>query len=260
MAPTQSPSWRLHFSAPLLHIAQCGYHGFKGLSANSSVVGYQNKDVRKNLSVQLATFDDIGTAGMDIQNIKPVPPDGEDLASGDFVIQIYGDTGAIQTSYMYVLGEDIDDGYPDGWYEEDWETIVDKTFATGEAFNLSMAVEGASLQYAGQVNGEETLVPVRKNLSAQGNIRPTSVDIQDIIPVVGESDTLESGDFVIQIYGDTGAIQTSYMYVLGEDIDDGYPDGWYEEDWETLVVKTFAAGEGFNVSAAKAGYLKFPEL
>ena len=50
------------------------------------------------------------------------------------------------------------------------------------------------------------------------------------------------------------------MYVLGEDIDDGYADGWYEEDWETLVVKTFGAGEGFNVSAAKAGYLKFPAL
>ena len=197
---------------------------------------------------------------MDIQNIKPVPADGEDISSGDFTIQIYGDTGIIQTQYMYVLGEDIDEGYADGWYEEDWETLVVKTFDAGEAFNLSMAVDGASLQYAGQVNGEETLVPVRKNLSAQGNIRPATVDIQSITPVVEDGDTLESGDFTIQIYGDTGIIQTQYMYVLGEDIDDGYADGWYEEDWETLVVKTFGAGEGFNVSAAKAGYLKFPAL
>ena len=223
-------------------------------------MGYQNKDVRKNLSVQLATFDDIGTAGMDIQNIKPVAPDGEDIASGDFTIQIYGPTGAQTASYAWVLGEDIDDGYPDGWYEEDWETIVTKTFEPGEAFNLYMAVDGASLQYAGQVNGEEILVPVRKNLSAQGNLRPTSIDIQDIIPVVEDGDELASGDFTIQIYGPTGAQTASYAWVLGEDIDDGYPDGWYEEDWETIVVKTFTAGEGFNVYAATAGYLKFPEL
>ena len=196
---------------------------------------------------------------MDIQNIKPVPADGEDLASGDFLIQIYSDIGAIQASYAYVLGEDIDDGYADGWYEEDWETPVDKTFDPGEAFNAYISVTGGSLQYAGQVNGEEISVPVRKNLSAQGNLRPTQVDIQSIVPVLDEGD-IESGDFLIQIYDDIGAIQASYAYVLGEDIDDGYADGWYEEDWETLVDKTFEAGEGFNVYAAKDGYLKFPAL
>ena len=227
---------------------------------SANIVGYQNKDVRKNLSVQLATFEDVGAEGMDIQNIKPVPADGEDLVSGDFTIQIYGATGAQTASYAYVLGEDIDEGYPDGWYEEDMETLVVKTFDQGEAFNLSMAVEGASLQYAGQVNGEETAVPVRKNLSAQGNFRPVPVDIQSIVPEVEVGDELVSGDFTIQIYGPTGAQTASYAYVLGEDIDEGYADGWYEEDMETLVTKTFAAGEGFNVSAAKAGYLRFPAL
>ena len=223
-------------------------------------MGYQNKDVRQYLSVQLATFDDIGTDGMDIQNIKPVAPDGEDIASGDFTIQIYNNLGRITASYSYVLGEDIDDGYPDGWYEEDWETLVVKTFDPGEAFNVYMSVDGASLLYAGQVNGEAISVPVRQYLSAQGNLRPTTVDIQDIIPVVEDGDDLASGDFTIQIYNNLGRITASYSYVLGEDIDDGYPDGWYEEDWETLVVKTFAAGEGFNVYAAKVGYLSFPEL
>ena len=227
---------------------------------SSDIVGYQTKEVRQNLSVQLPTFEDVGAEGMDIQNIQPVAPEGEEVASGDFTMQIYGDTGVIQASYMYVLGEDIDDGYPDGWYEEDMETLVTKTFDIGEAFNMYMSIDGASLQYAGKVNGEETSVPVRKNLSAQGNFRPAPVDIQSIVPTVDEGDEVASGDFTMQIYGDTGIIQASYMYVLGEDIDDGYADGWYEEDMETLVEKTFAAGEGFNVYAAKAGYLKFPSL
>ena len=250
------------FSAVYCMIAVHGRGNFAAFLCfleDSNTVGYQNKDVRKNLSVQLATFEDVGAEGMDIQNIKPVPADGEDISSGDFTIQIYGDTGVIQTQYAYVLGEDIDDGYEDGWYEEDWETLVNKTFDAGEAFNIYMGVDGASLQYAGQVNGEETLVPVRKNLSAQGNLRPVPVDIQTIIPVLDDED-VASGDFTIQVYSDTGIIQTQYAYVLGEDIDEGYEDGWYEEDWETPVVKTFAAGEGFNVYAGKAGYLKFPAL
>ena len=109
---------------------------------SANIVGYQTKEVRQYLSVQLATFDDVGVDGVDIQNIKPVAPDGEDVASGDFTMQIYGDTGAIQASYMYVLGEDIDEGYADGWYEEDMETLVTKTFAAGEGFNVSAAKAG----------------------------------------------------------------------------------------------------------------------
>ena len=216
--------------------------------------------MRQYLSVQLATFEDVAAEGMNIQSIKPVAPDGEAISSGDFEIQIYDALGSIVTSYAYVLGEDIGDEYVDGWYEEDWETLVNKTFDPGEAFNLSMSIEGGSLQYAGEVIGEEISVPVRQYLSAQGNLRPVAVDIQTVTPVVEEGDSLESGDFEIQIYDALGSIVTSYAYVLGEDIGDEYVDGWYEEDWETLVNKTFNPGEGFNVSAAKVGYLKFPAL
>ena len=254
MHPSFSSRWQRVIS--LL----CATVAFQAKAIESEIVGYQIKSVRQYLSVQLATFDDVGTEGMDIQNIKPVAAEGEEVASGDFTIQIYGNTGIIQKQYMYVLGEDIDEGYEDGWYEEDWETPVEKTFGAGEAFNVYMAIDGAALQYAGQVNGEETSIPVRQYLSAQGNIRPVSVGIQSIIPVAEEGEEIESGDFTIQIYSDTGIIQKQYMYVLGEDIDEGYEDGWYEEDWETIVDKTFEAGEGFNVYAAKAGYLKFPAL
>ena len=228
---------------------------------SANIVGYLNANVRKNLSVQLATFDCVGAEGIDIQNIKPVAAEGEAIESGDYTIQIFNSVGRVTTSYAYVLGEDIDDGYADGWYEEDWETVVKKTFAPGEAFKVVAAKEGGSFQYAGEVNGEETLVPVRRNLSAQGNLRPTAVNIQSIIPVAAEGEALESGDYSIQIIGDTGRVLTSYAYVLGEDIDDGYADGWYEEDWETIVEKTFAAGEGFQVVAAKdGGFLKFLSL
>lgn len=219
----------------------------------SHIVGYQNAEVRQYLSVQLPTFDGVATTGIDIQDIKPVC---EGMESGDFTIQLYNEFGAITASYMYCIGEEIEQE-KDGWYEEDLETLVDKTFDVGEAFNVSAAKAG-SLQYAGQVIPTQVVVPVRQYLSAQGNFRPVSVDIQDIIPAVAEGD-LESGDFTIQFYNEFGAITASYMYCIGEEIEQE-KDGWYEEDLETLVEKTFAAGEGFNVSAAKAGTLTFPAL
>ena len=227
---------------------------------SANIVGYQNANVRQNLSVQLPTFEGVGSEGMDIQSIKPVLAEGEDIESGDFVIQIFNATGRVTTQYPYVLGEDIDVGYADGWYEEDWETIVEKTFDAGEAFKVYAAKDGGSFLYAGEVKGEAIEVPVRQNLSAQGNLRPTAVNIQSIVPVVPEGEVLESGDFVIQIFNATGRVTTQYPYVLGEDIDDGYADGWYEEDWETLVEKTFDAGAGFLMYSTKGGSLTFPAL
>ena len=114
---------------------------------SANVVGYQNKEVRQNLSVQLPTFENIATEGINIQSIVPVAAEGDELESGDFVIQIYDDTGAQTASYAWVLGEDIDEGFADGWYEEDWETIVEKTFNAGEGFNVS-AAKGGSLKFA----------------------------------------------------------------------------------------------------------------
>ena len=226
---------------------------------SANVVGYQNKEVRQYLSVQLPTFENVATEGVNIQSIIPVAAEGDELESGDFVIQIYDALGAQTASYAWVLGEDIEEGFADGWYEEDWETIVEKTFDVGEAFNV-YAAKGGSAQYSGQVVGEEVIVPVRQYLSAQGNFRATAVNIQQIVPVAAEGDELESGDFVIQIYDALGAQTASYAWVLGEDIEEGFADGWYEEDWETVVEKSFDAGEGFNVYAAKGGSLKFAAL
>ena len=132
---------------PLLwHCGYCATVSFAEL-ASANIVGYQNKDVRQNLSVQLPTFENVANEGIDIQSIIPVAAEGDELESGDFVIQIYNEIGAQTASYAWVLGADIEDGYADGWYEEDWETMVEKTFAPGEGFNVS-AAKGGQLEFA----------------------------------------------------------------------------------------------------------------
>ncbi len=219
--------------------------------------------MRKNLSVQLPTFEGVGIAGFNIQDIKPVVAEGEKaLRSGDFVIQIYDEYGIIKESYSYYLGDETDSGDgPDGWDDDEGINLIEKTFDVGEAFNIS-AKKAGTLTYVGQVLVAQTSIPVRKNLSAQGNFRATGVDIQKITPVVGEGEkALRSGDFVIQIYDEYGIIKESYSYYLGDETDSGNgPNGWYDDEGINLIEKTFNPGEGFTVSAKKTGELIFEAL
>ena len=106
----------------------------------------------------------------------------------------------------------------------------------------------------------ETDVPFRKLLSPQGNIRPTSVNIQDIIPVDGEGKYIGDGDINIQFLSSAGVKQTSFAYYGKDEYDDDMPAGWYDEMEDELAVYTFAPAEGFVIMAGSAGYLRFPEL
>lgn len=103
-----------------------------------------------------------------------------------------------------------------------------------------------------------------KNLSMQGNIRPTSVDIQDIIPVDGNDGNAEYigyGEVNIQFASPLGVLQSAYAYYGPKELNKNQTvAGWYDEDTEELAEYTFAAEEGFKISAGSAGYLRFPEL
>ena len=115
--------------------------------------------------------------------------------------------------------------------------------------------------YSGEVNMAETDVPFRKNLSPQGNIRPATVDIQDIIPVDGEGDYIGEGEISIQFYSGLGVLQGAYSYYGPGEYGKKFPNaGWYDEDNDELAEYDFAPGEGFLLMAGSAGYLRFPEL
>ena len=229
--------------------------GFSIESAN--VVGYLNKDVRRSLSQQACTFDQIGfeNGSLNIQNLIPVDANGNEV-SGEVTVQFISSLGVLQTSYTYFEEEGYDEGYAAGWYDDDGELAV-YTFAAGEAFQIYSGT-AANFVYSGEVNMAETDVPFRKSLSVQGNIRPTSVDIQSVIPVDANEEVI-SGEVSIQFISSLGVLQTMYTYFEADGYDEGYAAGWYDDDGE-LAVYTFAAGEGFKIYAGVAGYLRFPEL
>ena len=229
------------------------------------MVGYQNKSVRQDLSQQVCTFDQIGVAGgvLDIQKLIPVDSEGDYIGDGDINIQFITYLGKLSTSYAYYGEGEYYAGIHTGagWYDEDEDELADYTFAAGEGFQVYGA-SACRFQYSGEVNMAETDVPFRLGLSFQANVRPTSVNIQDIIPVDGDGDYIGDGDINIQFFTYLGKLSTSYAYYgEGEYYDGIHTDaGWYDEDEDELADYTFTAGEGFKLYAASAGYLRFPEL
>ncbi len=219
------------------------------------------KAVGKNLSQQVCTFDQIGVAGgaLDIQNLLPVDGDGDYVGDGAVNIQFLSPLGKKLAAYAYYGKNEYDDDTPAGWYDEKEDELAVYTFNSAEGFMVS-ADEAFNFQYSGEVNMAETDVPFRKNLSPQGNIRPTSVDIQDITPVDGDGDYIGDGEINIQFLSPLGKKLSAYAYYGKDEYDDDTPAGWYDEKEDELAVYTFAAGEGFMLSAGKEGFLRFPEL
>ena len=232
-----------------------------GLCIESNVVGYQNKDVRKNFSQQVCTFDQIGVEGgaLDIQKLLPVDGEGNYVGDGAVNVQFLSPLGVKQSSYAYYGKDEYDDGMPAGWYDEMEDELAVYSFNSAEGF-MVLSSETCNFQYSGEVNMAETDVPFRKNLSPQGNIRPSSVDIQRIIPVDDNEEYIGDGAVNVQFLSPLGVKLQSYAYYGKDEYDDGMPAGWYDEMEDELAVYTFAPGEGFMLLAGQAGYLRFPEL
>ena len=241
--------------------ALCATVGLCIESAN--VVGYQNKAVRKNFSQQVCTFDQIGVPGgaLDLQDLIPVDGEGDYVGEGDVNIQFESPLGVLQAAYAYYGPKELNKKQTEaGWYDEDTEELADYIFSSGEGFQVQ-AGSAFYFQYSGEVNMAETDVPFRKNFSPQGNIRPTNVDIQDIIPVDGEGEYIGEGAVNIQFSSPLGLLEAAYAYYGPKELNKKQTvAGWYDEDTEELAEYTFASGEGFRIQAGTAGYLRFPEM
>ncbi len=229
---------------------------------SANTVGYQQKAVRQFLSQQVCTFDAVGGGGLDLQKLIPVDANGDYIGDGDINVQFYNEYGLIQSAFAYYGDDEYDDDCPAGWYNEETDERVTFTFDPGQGFYVS-AASACIFQYAGEVVTAQSYVPCRQFLSAQGNIRPMAVDIQTIIPVDGDDETAEyvgDGAINIQFCNEYGIAEQAFSYYGDDEYDDDCPAGWYNEETDERVTYSFAAGEGFLISASSACYLKFPAL
>ena len=249
----------LLFSTDSRHGQLCRVHVLHPLRLCPNPVGYQNKGVDFGLSNQIVTFEKVGDEGSNITEFAPVDENGDKL-SGETTVQFYNEVGKLQEGYTWWLGEDVDDGMPDGWYDEFMEEAKERPLDFGEGFKVTTTYTGSKLVYAGQVDVAAVAVPVPFGLSSKGNIRPCGIKMSDI-KIVDENDDPVSGEITIQFYNEVGKLQEGYTWWLGEDVDDGMPDGWYDEFMEEVKDKDLEAGQGFCITTTYTGaFLKFPGI
>ena len=253
----------LLFSTDSRHGQLCRVHVLPPFRLCPNPVGYQNKDVSKGTSFQIPTFEIVGSEGSNITEFKPVDEDGNPL-SGEITVQFYTDKGKLieDKQYSWWLGEDIDTGYPDGWYDGNQDEPKSCPLDLGEGFVVNTSYASGKLVYSGQIDTGALAIPIRKGTAFVGNVRPTAVNMSTLKPVTIDDEPV-SGEITIQFYNDKGKLieDKQYSWWLGEDIDTGYEDGWYDGNQDETKEYPFVAGEGFVINTSYTGaYLKFPAI
>ena len=220
------------------------------------MVGYQKSDAPQAYSLFVPSFEGIGTTTYSIQDLKPIVPDGGTLSGAVFDLQTLDEFGGMSEQFVYMTTED--GVAKDGWYNDDMETFASKTFSRAEGFMFNNSTgDDAGLLFAGEVNTNEVTVVAEQAYSLKGNLRPYSVSIQNLVPVVPKGGSVSGAVFDLQTLDEFGGMSEQFVYMTTEDGVD--KDGWYNDDMETFATKVFEPSEGFmlNNSTGAEASLKF---
>ncbi len=197
------------------------------------------------------TFKNIAGGEYDIQNIKVLTTDGADYTANNKVkMQKVSETGDYLTLYNYRLSKG-------GWCQA--ATYLGTgavTFADGEGVAL---YNGELTDVVLQVSGAVNLTPVSTAIPAAsykiiGNMTPVAVDLQDVIPYLGENICSANNKVKVQKVGTDGSYGTLYNWRQTK-------GGWCQS--ATFIGRgavTLAPGEALAVYNGEldAVTLKFP--
>lgn len=190
-----------------------------------------------------AQFVNIASGDMPLESIRPT---GDDVA----------DNVAIQTldAYGYTLSNyDWNDWAADEpcWVDGDFNPVKGVTFAPGQGLWVFGSTASQGIQTAGKVGISDVLVQLKSGGTATGNPFPTTIALQDIVPM---------GDDV----ADNVAIQTldAYGYTVANyDWNDWAADKpcWVDGDFNPVEGVEFTPGQGLWVfGSSESQYLRFP--
>ena len=109
--------------------------------ASANVVGYVQKEQLDGAFSRIACFDGVATEAMDIQEIVPAFPEGEELYSGGVQIMTLTAGTATDATYIYMTAEDaagVDGVAKAGWFNDGMDTRMSGEnavdFESGEGF------------------------------------------------------------------------------------------------------------------------------
>lgn len=233
-------------------------------------------------SSKIACFDGIAVADMDIQQILPKLPEGEELYSGCFQIMTLTPGTATDKTYIYLTAEDaagVDDIAEPAWFDDgmNYRLTGDNAvfFAPGEGFLVSSDIGGSTVTFAGEVATGATISELGSGWTFKGNNALQALDIQAI--KVGTEcdqdgnlstpvDDLYSGAFQIMTLTPGTATDKTYIYLTAGDaegVDGDASEGWFDDGMNYRLTGdnavSFEVGDGFLVSSDyDSAFIKIP--
>ena len=190
-----------------------------------------------------ATFEDVGKATIDIQNILPVSEEaGEDIGDGSYDIQTIKPDGTMSEQFSYKTVHE-DNVAKNGWYDAN-DQLAKKTLTLGEGLWYYSYWANSSLLFSGEVEMGAIDMPLCEDgYGVTGVARPAGINIQDILPISDEAgEDVGDGSYDVQTIKPDGTMNEQFSYKTVHE-DNVEKDGWYDAN-DKLATKDLAAGEG----------------
>ncbi len=248
-------------------------------AVESQIVGYVQKEQLDGAFSRIACFDGVATEVMDIQEIVPAFPEGEELYSGG--VQIMTLTAGTETdaTYIYMTADDaagVDGIAKAGWFNDGMDTRMSGvTFDPGEGFLVISDLPGTKVTFAGQVAQGATISELAAGANFRGNNALNSLDLQSIEVgtqcsedgiITTPAEEIYSGAFQIMTLTPGTETDATYIYMTADDaagVDGVAKAGWFNDGMDTRMsgenAVNFESGEGFLViTDFDVAYVKVP--
>ena len=135
----------------LMFAAAAAFCGTVFALESANVVGFVQPSLQSNANLAGAPFDMVGAEGMDIQQIKPA---GDDLYGGGVTLKLLNANLGDLAEYVYLPAEEAPDGETAGWYLDDFQTLVEKSFAPSEGFVIMCNLDAGFVQIPAAITAE----------------------------------------------------------------------------------------------------------
>ena len=209
---------------------------------SSGIVGYQRISIPKGFSLYTVTFKNVAGGNYNVQDIIPYVGDAQLSGMNQVTFQKCDLTGSYGTTYGWLP---VRGGWCQGMTK-----VTDVTLSDGEAVCFNSKVDDVTIQVSGAVEITPVSVSLSTGFNLVGNMTPVELNIQDIIPYVGDAQLTGMNQATLQKCGTDGSYGTTYGWLPVR-------GGWCQGMTKVTDV-TFLPGEAFCINVKVNGVqLKF---
>ena len=208
----------------------------------SNIVGYQEISIPKGFSLYTVTFKNVVGGDYNVQDMIPMVNGAQLTGMNQVTFQKCSTDGSYGTTYGWLQARG-------GWCQG-MVKVNDVTLLSGEAVCFNSKQENVMIRVSGAVELTPYSHALKTGFNLVGNMTPATINLQDIVPYVGETQLTGMNQVTLQKCNTDGSYATTYGWLPAR-------GGWCQGMAKVENV-TFEPGEAFCINVKVAGVvLKF---